>query len=155
MNRTSIIALTATVACALAGAAFADGPNLEPGKWEFETKSVMPMAPAPRTQTETRCITSEEARADPLAAMVEEDRCKVLSQARTADSITFEIECDGDPKMKMKMRGKGTFTASGDSASGRMDMTVDMPAMPNMPPQMAGTMTMTQTWSGKRLGDCD
>jgi hypothetical protein len=155
MKKTSLIACTCSVVCLLAGPAVADGPDLTPGKWEFETKSVMPMAAGPTTRSETRCITSEEAEADPLAAMVEEDRCKVLSQTRTDDSITFEIECDGDPKMKMKMRGKGTFTATGDSASGKMDMTVNMPAMPNMPPQMAGTMTMTQTWTGKRLGDCD
>lgn len=155
MKNSSIIACTCGVVFVLAGPATADGPDLTPGKWEFKNKSVMPMAPEPRVQTETKCITSEEAKADPLAAIVEEERCKVLSQTRTDDSITFEIECDGDPKMKMKMRGRGTFTASGDSASGRMDMTMDMPAMPNMPPQMAGTMTMTQTWTGKRLGDCD
>lgn len=139
----------------LAGPAFADGPDLTPGKWEFETKSVMSMGTGPATQKETRCITREEAEADPLAAMVEEDRCKVLDRTTTADSISFEIECDGDPKMKMKMRGKGTFTASGGSASGKMDMTVNMPAMPNMPPQMAGAMTMTQSWTGRRLGECD
>lgn len=153
MRKTSLVACVWGVVCVLAGPVFADGPALTPGKWEFETKSVMPMAATPTTRSETRCITSEEAKADPLAAMVEKDRCRVLSQTRTDDSITFEIECDGDTKMKM--RGKGTFTATGDSASGKMDMTMNMPAMPNMPPQMAGTMTMTQTWTGKRLGDCD
>lgn len=155
MNKTSILARACVVVGVFAGSASADGPDLKPGKWEFESKSVMPMSAEPRTRTETKCITSEEAKADPLAAIVEEERCKVLSQTRTDDSIIFEIECDGDAKMKMKMRGKGSFTASGDTASGRMDMTMNMPPMPNMPPQMAGTMTMTQTWTGKRLGDCD
>lgn len=148
MKKTSLIAWACGIACALAGPARADGLNVTPGKWEFETKSVTPMATGPSSQSETRCITSEEAKEDPLAAMVKEDRCKVLSRTKTGDSVSFEVECDGDPKMKMKMRGKGSFTASGDSASGRMDVAMDMP-------QMASKMTMTQTWSGKRLGECD
>jgi len=153
MNTRLIIACAYGVICVLAGPASAAGPVLTPGKWEFKTTSVMPMSGEPTTRTEIKCITSKEAKADPLAAIVEEDRCKVLNQTRTDDSITFEIECDGD--QKMKMRGKGIFTASGGSASGKMDMSMNMPAMPNMPPQMAGKMTMTQTWSGKRLGECD
>ena len=155
----TIVALVA-VSALLASEAMADGPNLTPGKWQFDTTVEMSMMPQPKTQSDTKCITKEEAEADPLAAIIEEGRCKVLSQKKTSNSLEFEIECEGDPKMNMKMRGNGVFTGNGDSASGKMDMVMDMPKMPEMPemqgmPQMGGKMTMNQTWTGKRLGDCD
>ncbi len=146
------IAISIIALAALAAPASAAGPNINPGKWQFDT-SIMMMG-QPQKQSETKCITKEEAEADPLATIIEEGRCKVLSQTETGDSLEFEVECKGDPKMPMKMRGKGKFTGNGDTASGSMDVNVEMPEMPNMP-QMQGNMTMKQTWEGKRLGACD
>jgi len=135
----------------------AAGPDLNPGKWQFDTTVVMSMSPEPTQQSETKCITKEEAESDPLASIVEQGRCKVLSKTESGNSLNFEIECEGDANMKMKMRGKGTFTGDGDSAAGKMDMTMEMPKMPNMPnmPNMGTGMNMSQTWTGKRLGACD
>jgi len=155
MRLSSTVAQACVVALLCAGQAFAAGPELTPGKWIFESTTVMSMTGTPETDTETRCITAEEAERDPLAAMVEEDRCKVLSRTTTGNSTAFEIECEGDPKMNLKMRGKGVFTANGTTASGKMDLSIDMPSMPNTPQQMGRKMAITMPRPGTRLGACD
>ncbi|MCP5004068.1 MAG: DUF3617 family protein [Planctomycetes bacterium] len=120
--------------------------DLKPGMWEFKTTSVMPMMPAPKVTTKTDCITAEEASNNPLDAMLEDGNCRVLSMKESGNTIEFEMECDN---MDMKMRGKGYFTSGGTTASGKMEMTMDMP-------QMGGkSMTMSQEWEGKRTGNCD
>ena len=125
----------------------AKGPDLKPGKWEFTTTVTMPMMPEAKVMTKTECITAEDANSDPLAAMVEDGTCKVLNKEESGNTIEFEVECDGD--MDMKMRGNGYFTANGTTASGKMEMTMNIP-------QMGGQSTkMTQEWEGKRIGDCD
>ncbi len=125
----------------------AEGPDLKPGKWEFTTTITMPMMPEAKVTTNTVCITAEQANSDPLAAMIEDGACKVLRKEENGNTIEVEVECDGD--MDMKMRGNGSFTANGTTASGKMEMTMNMP-------QMGGqSMMMTQEWEGKRVGDCD
>ncbi len=135
----AVISLTQMVA--------ADGPSIKPGKWEFTTTVNFPMMPEPKVTTETKCVTEEEASGDPLAAMVEEARCTVLNKKVDGNSVEFEIECEGD--MGMKSRGKGKFTADGTTASGTMEMTVEMTKMGGK------SMKMTQSWEGKRIGDCE
>lgn len=147
-----VVGLVAVVL--LAGSAHAESMQLKPGKWKFESSTVMSMSPQPQTSTETKCITEEVAKQDPLAEMVEKGNCKVLSRSEDGDTLNFEIECAGDERTKMKSRGKGTFTSSGDKASGTMSLAVEMPEMANMP-GAGGKMTMEQKWTGERLGACD
>ncbi len=128
----------------------AEGPNIKPGKWEIKTTATMPMMPEAKVTTQTECITPEEA-SDPLAAIIEEGTCKVLNKEENGNTLEFEVECEGE--MGMKMNGKGLFTANGTTASGNMEMTMNMPA--NMPQMGGQSMKMTQEWEGKRIGDCD
>jgi hypothetical protein len=125
----------------------AEGPRLEPGKWEFTTTSDVPMRKEPKVTTTTKCITKEDAEKDPLAEMVEEGKCTVLSREIDGDAIDFEIECEGS--MGMSSRGKGHFQADGTTASGTMEMSMKMPGFGG------SGMKMTQKWEGKRIGDCD
>ena len=125
----------------------AEGPDLKPGKWEITTTVTMPMMPEAKVMTKTECITAEQADSGLLAAIVEDGTCKVLNKEESGNTIEFEVECGGD--MDMKMRGKGYFTANGTTASGKMEMTMNIP-------QMGGQSTkMTQEWEGKRIGNCD
>ncbi len=81
--RLAAVAVLSSAACALA-----DGPQLTPGKWKFDSTIVMSMMGGePKTQSETKCVTKEEAEKDPLAAIVEQGRCKVLSRETSGDSL--------------------------------------------------------------------
>jgi hypothetical protein len=129
----------------------AKGPDLKPGKWEFTTTATMPMMAEAKVTTQTECITLEEAESDPLAAVIEEGTCKVLNKKESGNTLEFEIECEGE--MGMNMTGKGHFTANGTTASGKMEMTMNMPQ--NIPQMGGQSMKMIQEWKGKRIGDCD
>ena len=125
----------------------AEGPDIKPGKWEFTTTVTMPMMPEAKVMTMTKCITAEEVNSGLLAAMIEDVACKVLNKEESGNTIKFEVECDGG--MDMKMRGNGYFTAKGTTASGKMEMTMNIP-------EMGGQSTkMTQEWESKRIGNCD
>lgn len=155
--RTTIVVLAAAAVALLAHRAPAAGLDMNPGRWQFDTKVQSSMTPQPKTKSEVKCVTKEQLQRDPLATIIEEGRCKVLSRKESTNSLEFEIACTFDPQAKMNMRGKGVFTGSGDTASGHMDVKMAMPKMegaPNMPP-MGGNMTMRQEWTGKRLGACE
>ena len=123
--------------------------DMNAGKWEFTTTLTMPMLPQPQVTTMTECVTEEEAKQDPMADLVDDGNCKILNRKVQGSSLSFDMECN---QQGMVTRGKGQFTTKGDTASGSIEMTMDMPEMPNMP---AGPMTMNTSWQGKRIGVCD
>lgn len=132
--------------------------ELTPGEWTFTTISENSMMPGKQRSEKVKCVTAEEAKADPLKAFIDEGDCTVLSRKESGNTLEFEVECKGDPKMRMTTRGKGTFTSKGKTASGKMQVKMSAPNMPNMPempnmPKIDG-MTMTQTWEGKYNGPC-
>ena len=153
MKKVLVVLIVAIVPLLFAKVVLAEGPNLKPGKWEFKTTSIIPMMPDPQIMTNTKCITAEDASRDPLAAMVEEGKCRVLNKEENGNTIEFEVECDGD--LDMKMRGNGHFTADGTTASGKMVMTMDMPQMGGQNMMSGQSMKITHEWEGKRTGDCD
>ena len=139
------LVLIATIATLLfVNVVLAKGVNIKPGKWEFKTTVNSPMMPDAQVRTDTRCITVEEANSDPLATLVEKGGCKILSRKESGNTIEFEVECGGG--MGNKVRGKGHFTANGTTATGKMEMTMNMGGQ---------SMTMKQEWDGKRIGKCD
>lgn len=135
----------------------AAGPSIEPGKWELTTTMEMSMLPEPRVITKSECISREKAESDPLAALMDQGNCIVLSREESGDSIAFEVECTGDSSMPITSRGKGELTADGKTLSGRIDTTTEMPDMPNVPgmAQMGGKVTMSMQWTGSYLGPYD
>lgn len=142
-----------TCACLLLPAAgMAAKFDMNPGKWEFTTTMTMPMLPQPRTTTSTECITEEEAKQDPLADLIDDDNCKILNKKIKGSSLEFEMECN---EGGMTTRGKGLFTAQKNTASGTIEMIMEMPEMPNMPNMPSGPMTMKTSWQGKRIGACE
>ncbi len=149
MKKVFVVLIATILPLLFAKVVLAEGPNLKPGKWEIKTTVTMPMMPEAKVTTQTECITPEEA-SDPLAAIIEEGTCKVLNKEENGNTLEFELECEGE--MGMKMNGKGHFTANGTTASGKMEMTMNMQQMGG---QGSQSMKMTQEWEGKRIGDCD
>lgn len=144
-----IITACACACLLLPVGSMAAGFDMNAGKWEFTTTLTMPMLPQPQVTTMTECVTEEEAKQDPMADLVDDGNCKILNRKVQGSSLSFEMECN---QQGMITRGKGQFTTKGDTASGSIEMTMDMPEMPNMP---AGPMTMNTSWQGKRIGACD
>ena len=158
-KKTTLVTMTAGLTL-FAHLSSAEGPRIEPGEWEITTTMEMSMLPEPKVITKTDCISAEQAKSDPLAALVEEGHCTVLSQEESGNSIVFEIECAGDSSMPVKTRGTGEFTGDGKTLSGSMDSTTELPEMPDMPgvagmPTMGGQVAMSQQWTGRYLGPCN
>lgn len=125
---------------------------MNPGKWTFTTTVNMPMLPAPQVSTNTECVSKEEAERDPLANLVDVGSCTITKKKMHGANLDFEIECN---QKGMISRGKGHFSAQGNTVSGSMEMTMDMPTMQGMPGMNAGPMKITTSWQGQRISACD
>lgn len=136
MTHKILIVVSVGVFLFLPGAIQAD-PNMNPGKWEINTRTEMAGMPA-QSMTHTQCITGKD-----LVPMDENANreCTVSDVQTSGDTVSWKIECGGQGG---GMAGTGTITYNGDSMSGNMTMTI------------SGTdMTVKNTISGKRIGDCD
>ncbi len=144
MKKLFAVLIVAIVPLLFANVVSAESMNIKPGKWQYKITSRSPMMPDAQVMTDTKCITAEEAKSDPLTTLLEDNVCKVLSKEQSGNTIKFELECEAG--MGNKMRGNGVFTANGTTASGKMEMTMNMGDQ---------SMKMTQEWEGKRIGNCD
>ena len=145
--------LAVTCSCLLLpGLVLGGGFTMKPGKWQFTTTTVMPMMPQPQTMSSEECITPEEAAKDPLAELVDRDGCTVTDKKISGSTLRFTMRCE---QQGMVSQGQGYFTAHGDTASGKMEIKMDMPAVQGMPGMTGGPMVIKTTWQGKRIGACD
>jgi len=139
----------------LPAAGFAASFHMNPGKWEFVTTVRTSMMSAPQVTTNTECVTKEEAERDPLANLTNVGKdCKIIKKTISGTQMNYTMECN---QQGMITKGKGSFTGLGDTASGSMEMTMQMPAgMPQAMPGMAnGAMTVKTSWQAKRIGPCN
>jgi hypothetical protein len=117
-----------------------DGPTMKPGKWEVKTVSTNSMMPKEIVKTATECVKEDK---NPLDAIAEAGKCKVTNREVKGHTVTWDMEC-GEAEGAAK--GKGTFTATGDSGEGVLEITLKI---------SGNQMTAKNTWTGKRVGDCD
>ena len=115
--------------------------NMHPGLWESTITSHMPSMPmAPPPVVQRNCITKEDlVPQDPEAAR----DCKRLEHKIEGSTITWSAECQHEG---MTTVGTGRITYAGDSYSGTMDMEMRGGPM--------GSIKMTQSMEGHRVGDC-
>jgi len=108
--------------------------------WEVIVKmdmAGMPMAmPA---QTQQICKPKGTGKDEELVP--QERDCRMTDVKRSGNRMTFTMVCDG----KDKLTGTGDITSDRDSYQGTMRMQGTMDGSP---------VNMTQTFSGKRLGNC-
>jgi hypothetical protein len=158
----TIVALFAFATALSANPAAADGPKFNAGKWQFDSRIVTTRVPEPKEETQTRCITEEQAKGDPLSTFASLGNCRIVSRKESTGSIEFAVDCGGqtDQKLEMRIHGTGLINGDGDTASGKMDLIFETPQAPDMSevpsmPQLGGKMTLNQSWTGKRIGECD
>ena len=126
---------------ALASPALADGMEVKPGKWEFKTTSQSPMAPAPKTQVETHCVT--ESKLDPATFMRNSNGCRLSDTQASSSSMSWKMACKAHGG---QMTGDASFRSTGTTLSGTMKMAMSFQGQ---------KMSFEQQWEGKHLGPCD
>ena len=141
MKLSYAIALTILFFCQPAVYAF----ELEPGKWGVTTTIASPMSPQPQEEYTEQCV--EDSDFDPLAEMMDSQMsamCELTVNSDTPTRLDADLTCD--------MPGAGTmsgnmdFQASGNSAQGKMTMSMAFNGQ---------TINMTNTWEARYLGVCN
>jgi hypothetical protein len=137
--RTAALALI-SISFILASSASAE-PDMQEGKWEMMIKMDMPGMPMAMPPTKnTICITKKDL--VPQKPQPNQD-CKMTNTKISGNTVTWTMKCKMD---KTVVDSDGKITYKKDKFDGIVNMTMDSPD--------SGKMKMTQTMSGKRIGDC-
>jgi hypothetical protein len=107
--------------------------------WEVTMKMEMAGAPMQMPAQTMRVCTAKNSKDEDY--IPRRDNCKMLEGSRAGNKYTYKMACTGDPAMNVS----GETTYGSNSYEGRMVMTGQSGGQP---------MSMTQTFSGKRVGDC-
>ncbi len=114
--------------------------QMREGKWEITVKAEMSGVPVPMpAQTMTVCIDAKNQGKPPIAA---DSSCKFSNQKSSGNTMSWKMQCSGETKLS----GDGVLTFNGDSYSGSANMKMDMGD--------GESMTMKNTYAGRRLGGC-
>ncbi|HBA54849.1 MAG TPA: hypothetical protein DCZ04_10485 [Syntrophorhabdus aromaticivorans] len=142
MKRAVVIVLA--VVCGVWVMGCSKGPNLKDGLWEITTRVEMQGMPIPFAMPEqkiTQCITKKDA--VPQKAEKNQD-CKMVSTKISGDTVTWTMECRTQDGVKTDSRGTATY--KGDTFDGTTNVIVTPPGQ--------NTITMTQSMTGRRIGEC-
>ncbi len=149
----SLIAVLALAGFAAAPALAQDDteyPRLNPGEWRATTTMTMsgPMPMGPETETDTSCITEEDAEFDPRELLeLEDDSCSIDNLQTTSTRVSFDMLCNSEG---VTMAGQAAFDVGdgGDSLDGGMEMSGSIPGL-DMPP-----IVVNVTIASTRVGAC-
>lgn len=140
LNRSSRVFVTVVTSLWVAMPALGAG-NGSDELWEVTTKMEMAGMPmAMPAQTNRQCLPKGSKQEEKMVPMDSGD-CKTLDFKQTGNKTTFSMKCAG----KDPMTGTGEFTHTGDGYHGTMHITGTSDGEP---------IDMTQTFSGKRVGNC-
>jgi hypothetical protein len=107
--------------------------------WEVTTKMEIPGMPmAMPAQTNRVCVAKNPRDEDYIP---KRENCRVLESKRTGNTLTYKMACTGKDAMNVA----GEMTYGTNSYEGRMQMSGKMEGQ---------AMQMTQSYAGKRVGDC-
>jgi hypothetical protein len=130
-----------------AGLAYAEGSEppflaIAPGEWKFELETMLAAATEPQRTTRSQCIETD--RLDPTRFVLGEGGtgCEITDVQVEGKSMTWSQACVQGRGLS---NGKAEAKVEGDSASGKMEMTIMLGAHP---------IPMITTWTAKRIGEC-
>jgi hypothetical protein len=143
MHSLTIVATLFAAALSVSPVAVAQPAKVAAGDkgdlWETTVKMEMAGMPfAMPAQTHRMCL-GKQARDDDLVPR--NDDCRVTESSRSGNTQRFRMVCTG----KNPMTGDGEVTRTTDGYNGRMRMVGKMEGE---------AVDMTQTFSGRKLGDC-
>lgn len=119
-------------------------PNMQPGMWEITTKmemTGMEGMPAMPPQTIRQCIKPADVQNGTATVPKGDPMCEIRNYKVQGTTASWQMECKGENPMT----GNGTVTYSGNNYSGKTQFTMN---------QDGQSMTMNQSFNGRRIGDC-
>ena len=119
-------------------------PNMTPGLWEITVKSEiqgMPGGMGMPATTMTQCVKPADVQDGKRTVPQQDPKCEMKDYKLQGNTASWRFECKGPEAMS----GSGSMTYSGNSYSGSTKMSMK---------QQGRVINMTQSYSGKRLGDC-
>ena len=118
-------------------------PTFKPGGpddlWDVTMKMEIAGMPMQMPEQTTQVCTKKGQKESNLVPA--NDQCTITDVKTSGNRTTYAMACKGDPPMS----GNGEITSTGNSYSGRMTIRST---------KRGEEMTMTQTFTGKRVGDC-
>lgn len=146
MNRRRLMALWWLVAGP--GALAADAPVLKvkPGNWEVVSTTVSPLTPELQQYRFVQCVREEKLDVQKLMQEQYHLPCAIKDMAVSPGHLAWRLECQNPLNPAVPVRGEGNATVKGDSGSGTLRLTMDMPGL--------GPGEFHTTWTTKRLGGC-
>jgi hypothetical protein len=122
--------------------ALADDRPAYEGKWKITSTMTMAGKEMP-AETHTQCISKENP--VPLHGSQHADNCKVIERTFTGGKFNWKLHCESKHG-PIESEGHVTYTG------GTFEGTTSVKA-PD--PRSGGTMDISGTVKGKRLGECD
>lgn len=114
------------------------GGEMKPGMWEITMSMDMPGMVMPPMKHKICMSAADVASGESTIPKDEQSGCTVGGYALNGNTATWTMTCPD-------MNGKGRMTYGSDSYSGSTELKMRMDGE---------SMEMKQTYSGKRLGDC-
>ena len=136
MTSTRIVVLAACVA--VAAPLIAQTSPMRDGMWEITTQMDMPGMKMPEMKL-NQCVTKEQLKdlTSTLPNSTKDQTCKISDYKVEGNKVTWKMACAAQG-----MSGEGEMLFSGDTYTGKMNMTT-------------GQGAMAMKYSGKRVGDCN
>ncbi|MEO0413283.1 MAG: DUF3617 family protein [Pseudomonadota bacterium] len=138
------MAAIAAVTASFAGAAVADGFQLQPGKYEITGKMKMPMMPQGMPVNNTQCVTQEQTdmKAEDIAEqMAPGADCTIQNLDMSDKKMDFAFTCKGGEMGTVSGQYDISFGANSYSMDGKFTAS-------------DADMTMEMQADAKRIGDC-
>lgn len=115
-------------------------PDMNEGQWEITSKMEMPGMPMQMPVTTiTQCITKEN---NVPKSGDQGGGCRMVDVKTSGNTVSWSMACD---QSGQESTGHGEVTYSGDTMNGFFKFFVNSPQ---------GTMEMTNTMNGRRVGPC-
>jgi hypothetical protein len=123
-------------------ATHAAGMKIEPGKWEFRSKSNLPMMLGQPPKVTTQCLSVGEVSPDSFLKDVQIEGCAVVESRADAASLHWKVSCKQPGGV---FTGTADFTSTGAAMRGVLKVVL---------PIAGQTLDFAQEWEGRRLGAC-
>ena len=132
----SLIAATALLATAASAA------DIREGLYEISVRAEIAGMPVTQVPMVVRQCVSQQSVQDLMGQLGGTGTCKVSDFQQTGNQARWNLTCTG----QMELSGSGETQINGDDFTGRMNLSVQMGGDQAMP--------MVQTFSARRVGDC-
>jgi hypothetical protein len=123
-------------------ATHAAGMKVQPGQWEFRSKSNLPLMLGKPPVVTTRCLNTGEISPDTFLKDVQIEGCTVVESRADAASLRWKVSCRQPGGV---FTGAADFTSTGAAVRGVLKVVL---------PFAGQSLDYVQEWEGRRIGAC-